>query len=177
MKKLNISKQLVPIEKCSILLTTSMKFRCQVIRNQFPLVIAEALTIHKSQGQTYKEVCIDLRCSNRITRQQLYVAFSRVTSLSGLYISVKFKPPTEREENPISKEMERLCKEQPLQLLIPSFKKSRGLKIMYLNINGLLSKIEDINCDETYQHADILIFSETLCKKHDIIEIPNFTLF
>jgi hypothetical protein len=106
----NIPINLTPIEKSHIVLNTTMKWRAKVIRSQFPITIAEALTIHKSQGQTYMEVCVDLRNSRRITRQQLYVAFSRVTSLSGLYILGEFKPPVERDLNPVVIEMELLRK-------------------------------------------------------------------
>ena len=54
-----------------------------VVRIQFQIIPCEALTIHKSQGQTYKSVaiCID----QNLTQTLLYVAMSRVTTLNGLY--------------------------------------------------------------------------------------------
>ena len=53
-----ISLKLVPIEKQSNAVNI-FNFSYEIIRKQFPLAPAEALTIHKSQGQTYLEICLD----------------------------------------------------------------------------------------------------------------------
>ena len=53
---------------------------------QFPLRLAWGVTIHKSQGQTYDEVMIDMG-AGAFAPGQTYVALSRVRSLEGLYLS------------------------------------------------------------------------------------------
>ncbi len=53
---------------------------------QFPLRLAWGVTIHKSQGQTYDEVMIDMG-AGAFAPGQTYVALSRVRSLQGLYLS------------------------------------------------------------------------------------------
>ena len=57
----------------------------RIKRVQFPFIESEAITIHKSQGQSYDQVAVDLT-HNNLTTRLLYVALSRCLSLSGLYL-------------------------------------------------------------------------------------------
>ncbi|MDP2905943.1 MAG: AAA family ATPase, partial [Candidatus Omnitrophota bacterium] len=60
---------------------------------QYPIKLAWAITIHKSQGQTFEKVIIDLG-HGAFTHGQLYVALSRCTCLDG----IKFKRPVEHSD-------------------------------------------------------------------------------
>ena len=60
------------------------------IRHQFPIGSAYAITIHKSQGLTLRNVVIDIG-NTVFTCGQSYVVLSRVTKLSGLYL-INFDP-------------------------------------------------------------------------------------
>lgn len=51
---------------------------------QFPVVLAYAITIHKSQGMTYKRIACDI--SQCFAPGQAYVALSRCSSMGGLYL-------------------------------------------------------------------------------------------
>ncbi|MBD5358020.1 MAG: AAA family ATPase [Bacteroides sp.] len=58
------------------------------ITQQYPVKLAYAFTIHKSQGQTYDKVILDLK-SHIFAPGQLYVALSRAKSLDTLYLTKK----------------------------------------------------------------------------------------
>lgn len=71
---------------------TSGKVKADVVSSftQYPIRLAWALTIHKSQGQTYESVALDLTTST-FAHGQMYVALSRCTSLEGLYLKMPAK--------------------------------------------------------------------------------------
>ncbi len=59
--------------------------------SQFPLRLAWAITIHKSQGCSYDKVVIDIP-NGAFAHGQVYVALSRCRTLNGLYLAGRIEP-------------------------------------------------------------------------------------
>lgn len=79
---------------------------------QYPLKLAWAVTVHKSQGLTFEKAILDLSAS--FTHGQVYVALSRLTALDGLILSTKL--PNEGFEASPSMKAFALTKSQPAEL-------------------------------------------------------------
>ena len=83
----HINSKAVPICKTQAIFPVNGKTSFQASQTQFPLVLAWAITIHKTQGLTLPEIVVDKTPSKgHYTVGQAYVAFSRVTQLDKLHI-------------------------------------------------------------------------------------------
>lgn len=70
--------------------------------NQIPLKVAYAITIHKSQGQTYDSVII---CPEKLFAPgQIYVALSRCRSIEGITLTSQIRENSRGLANPVVKQ-------------------------------------------------------------------------
>ena len=76
----------------------------RIVRNQFPFIVAEALTNHQSQGDTYE--CVVVHIEQRLPDNALYTALSRAKTASGLFIVGNLKLTNKIwEKDPVFKEI------------------------------------------------------------------------
>lgn len=77
-------------EKCTTTYnkeTKTMKRDVQGMFVQYPIRLAWAMTIHKSQGATFDRMLLDLKHGGIFANGQLYVALTRVRNLEGLFLN------------------------------------------------------------------------------------------
>ncbi len=107
---------------------------------QFPVRLAWAITIHKSQGLTFNSAVIDL-FRGTFAHGQLYVALSRLRSLAGLTLT----HPIERGHIILDRRIQRFITDyqyrlsearQPLNekidLILEAIRRERDLEMVYL---------------------------------------------
>lgn len=84
--------------------------------SQFPLRLAWAITIHKSQGLTFEKAIIDAGTS--FAAGQVYVALSRLTGLEGLVLRSKIAPHAIRTDFQVVDFMKQLVKEDEVDEIL-----------------------------------------------------------
>jgi ATP-dependent exoDNAse (exonuclease V) alpha subunit len=75
-----------------------LDYKIKLNRRQFPVQLAFAMTINKSQGQTLDHIGLDLR-KDVFSHGQLYVAFSRATSPAQVNVLLPANSPSARTSN------------------------------------------------------------------------------
>lgn len=115
---------------------------------QFPLKLAWAITIHKSQGLTFERVIIDLE-RGTFAHGQLYVALSRGTSLDGIILKRPVKKGHIRLDRGVIKFLTNfqytlakntLPLEEKIELLQRACQEKKELEIIYLKSSDEKSK-------------------------------------
>jgi hypothetical protein len=146
---------------------------------QFPLMLAWAVTIHKSQGKTFERAIIDIG-KGTFAHGQMYVALSRCTSLEGLVL----KQPVTRKNVWIDyrvvkfmtgSQYERAEKDNPLEhkieMINQAIKYRRALRMVYLKASDEKSTriIEPINVGEMEYNGVPFMGMKAFClKRHEV---------
>ena len=157
-----ISKDWTPIWAVK---RTFMFRRKAVVRQQFPLKASSAKTIHKAQGQTKNRIIVDMTSGSR--PHQHYVAFSRVTSLQGLFLLNGLSGQIKVDKSVIQ-EMNRLRKDACIKLSYnPVSSHNCDLITVFQNAQSLRLHFPLIQNDVTFTDADIICLAETRLHQND----------
>jgi len=142
-------------------------------RKQFPVVPAEAITFHKSQGATYNKVVV--HTSSGMQRAALYVACSRATSAAGLYIIGPFVPPRSAQDSASEEELRELRSAKLLNTHFDCLLNSPNLHVFFHNTESLHCHISDVCSDQLMLKSSLLCFVEASTYSNEAYDIPGFT--
>jgi hypothetical protein len=102
---------------------------------QFPVKLAWAITVHKSQGLTFDKVIADV--GESFAHGQVYVAFSRCTSFSGLLLKSPMNAKAIKTDPVV---LEFASNETPETVLLKELEKSKGHYYLKVAVKAWLSK-------------------------------------
>lgn len=149
-----------------------------VIRRQFPLRLACAKTIHKSQGSTMNKAV--LHFGSRKIEHMHYVGLSRIKKLNDVFI-LELNEKKIAVSKHVMQEMERLRTETHMHSCVPILKDiTSDLKIVYHNTRSLHLHIRDLAHESNMHASDIIAISESRLKqsdKNDDYNIPGFHMY
>jgi hypothetical protein len=149
---------------------------------QFPLRLAWAITIHKSQGLTFNQAVIDAGAS--FTSGQVYVALSRCVSQKGLVLKSRLQKSAVMCDERIVEFSSRENSIESLEELLSIEKQSNSRDLVYavFNFDSLLDnlKTEIVNCQK-HKHelkeksTEVLeyLFREMLNEKDVLMRFIN----
>jgi ATP-dependent exoDNAse (exonuclease V) alpha subunit len=116
--------------------------------SQFPFRLAWAITIHKSQGKTFNNICVDLE-RTAFAYGQTYVALSRAVSYDGLWLARAIKKSDIRLDYKMVKALIQIqlvldrrssADVNFEQILKDAIKNKQKLEMVYIKANNVKSK-------------------------------------
>ncbi|CAH0586945.1 unnamed protein product [Chrysodeixis includens] len=151
----DLSTSWVPLRKKIVTISLSDDVKCK--RKQFPLVPARAITIHKSQGGTFKEIVY--KYSTDQPQPLVYVAMSRVTSIDGLYIV------TDNDDEFHFEHGKRIiCNAPTIRVIREEFKR------LDLHTLSTITKAAELFCDSSTESQTLIMSLSVHCSCYKDIE-------
>lgn len=146
---------------------------------QFPLRLAWAITIHKSQGLTFERVAID--AGSAFATGQVYVALSRCTTFEGITLLSKLSPQSIQTDHRIREFTEHetsdveldniITKEKPIYLAQQLYNAFNFKKLAF-EAEDFLSFVNGKRATENVENAQVLA-SEMLYKSKEIRRVGD----
>jgi hypothetical protein len=140
---------------------------------QYPLKLAWAITIHKSQGLTFEKAIIDARRS--FAHGQVYVALSRCTCMEGLVLSSKLNSRSIINDSTVIHFINEVEKNQPDGTVLNKYHKAYELELLneLFDFTPLIKTGESILKIWSVNRSSLTGNIEKICRKmvNDINEM------
>jgi hypothetical protein len=131
--------------------------------SQYPIKLAWAVTIHKSQGLTFDNAVID--AGKSFVAGQVYVALSRVRTLNGLILKSKISTESLRSNTEVINYM-KPAKEEELDSILITEQEKFILQVVlnYFSFNRILSGLETISSNSEIIKSHLPEFKSLLAQ-------------
>jgi len=192
-------KHWVLVRPAKFKISEANRLKYHIERTQFNLVESEAITIHKSQGDTFSKVAFDV-AQGGLTRSAVYVALSRCTKLSGLYLyssgpdqhpsimPLRYRKKTaeqrallveeERQRHRPNQVVSKMLLERPVINRWPFLEddyRPAKINLMYQNIASFKKHNAKLAADFGFRRADVIMFVETRSNPKKFADSNAFT--
>lgn len=129
--------------------------------SQYPIKLAWAVTIHKSQGLTFDHAVID--AGKSFVAGQVYVALSRVRTLNGLILKSKISTESLRSNTEVINYM-KPAKEEELDSILITEQEKFILQVVlgHFSFNRILSGLETISSNSEIVKSHLPEFKSLL---------------
>lgn len=144
--------------------------------SQYPIKLAWAVTIHKSQGLTFDSAIID--AGKSFVAGQVYVALSRVRTLNGLILKSKISTESLRSNTEVINYMKPVKEEELDQLLVIE-QESFMVKLVldHFSLNKLQTGLEEVSSYPEVVKANIpefkVLFAQLSKSAADLIVLSE----
>ncbi len=149
----------------------------QKTRQQFPLTLAWACTIHKVQGTTLDKIVVSMEGRGAFQPGQAYVALSRVKTIHGLHIlgfseaAIRLSPAVQEETNRLK------CNTLSFPAETSIFSTNTdSIDIGLLNVRSYKRHLPDLKNEPVLQKASVLCFVETFLKPNSSLTPADLLL-
>lgn len=144
---------------------------------QFPLRLAWAITIHKSQGLTFDKVLLD--AGSAFAHGQVYVALSRCRSLEGLVLTSKLSASAIKTDEEVVEFSRQIDVRTVADEQIVEFERAYYMRLLleqfdFSQLNGSLLSFNRIFADvlsHAYDNLSYLIKKQQLQFQEDVVAV------
>ena len=164
--KLGIQPSWTPIQRTTAQFKISKASTYTVQRQQFPIRLCAARTIHRVQGQSLPKALLDMK--GRKQSGIHYVGMSRMITEEGLYLR-NFRRADVQACPEVTKEYERMRNANKLVLVLPQLQRqdARCFTVTAVNARSLHSNIDNVRSHHNLLDSNLMLVTETWATQKD----------